>query len=202
MMRTIKLVSLAALFLLFVSPAFAGDANSVATGSIEAFDANQGSGTQTNADLWEDMDNALAGSGAQAAYTEYDANTGSGFQDNSQTFQDGWTDMANANSGIGAQVIDSLNSNGGNRVSSDVVLILGDEAVVANAALEASISDNGVSVGGNGGSANSSLYITDGSGFRNMAGINAIAMSSGHNSSQNVSVNVTAAVSTSGSTIE
>ena len=101
MMRTIKLVSLAALFLLFVSPAFAGDANSVATGVIEAYDANLGSGTQTNADLWEDMDNALAGSGAQSAYTAYDANTGSGFQDNSETSQDHWDDMGNANSGAG-----------------------------------------------------------------------------------------------------
>ena len=202
MMRTIKLMSVAALFLLIVSPAFAGDANTVATGTIEAFDVNQGAGTQTNGDFWDDMDNALTGSGAQATDTEHDANTGSGFQDNSYTSQDDWENMGNANSGIGAQVIDASNANGGDRTSSDIVLTLGDDSVVANAALEASISDNGISVSGAGGSANSNLHMTDDSGFRNMAGINAIALSSGHNSSQNVSVNVTASVSTSASTIE
>ena len=81
-------------------------------------------------------------------------------------------------------------------------MMLGDDSVVANGALESSVSGNAVIVSGAGGSANSSLYITDGSGFRNMAGVNAIALSSGHNSSQNVNVNVTASVSTSASTID
>ena len=197
MMRTIKLMGLAALFLLLVSPAFAGDGNTVATGPIEALDANQGDGLQTNADDWETMDNALAGSGAQNIGTGWDANTGSGSQDNSSTSQENWENMANANSGTGAQVIDATNSNGGNRNSSDLVLTLGDNAVVASGTLEASVSGNAVTVSGDGSSASSSLHITDGSGFRNMAGINAIALSSGHNSSQNVNVNVTASVTTS-----
>ena len=202
MMRTIKLTSVAALLFLIASPALAGDANTEAVGSIEAFDVNQGAGTQTNGDVWEEIDNALAGSGSQASDIGWDANTGSGSQDNSGTSQDNWEYMENANSGTGAQVIDSLNGNGGDRTSSDVILMLDDEAIVANASLEASISDNGVSVSGAGGSAGSSLFITNGSGFRNMAGVNAIALSSGHNSSQNVSVNVTASVSTSASSAE
>ncbi|MEE2675118.1 MAG: hypothetical protein VX466_15055 [Myxococcota bacterium] len=196
-MRTFKLTGLAALFLLIGSPAFAGDANTVATGQIEAFDVNQGASTQTNADDWEMMDNALAGSGSQTVDTGFDANTGTGEQDNSTTSQDHWEDMSNANSGIGAQVIDATNSNGGDRTSSDIVLTLGNSAVVATGTLEASVSGNSVSVSGDGGSASSSLHITDGSGFRNMAGVNAIALSSGHNSSQNVNVNVTASVTTS-----
>lgn len=202
MMRTIKLTGLTALSLVIASAAFAGDANTAAMGTIDALDANQGAGTQVNADNWEDMPNGLAGSGAQSVDTEYDANTGSGSQDNSTATQDDWHDMLNANTGSGAQVIDVTNSNGGDRTSSDVVLTLGDSPTVANSALESSISGNAVSTSGDGGHANSSLAIKDGSGFRNMAGVNAIALSSGHNSSQNVSVNVTASVSTSLSTIE
>ena len=118
------------------------------------------------------------------------------FAGDTNTSTSGTVEAFQANSGIGGQVIDSLNSNAGNRASSDIVMTLGDTPVVANAALEASISENGISVSGANGSANTALYMTDGSGFRNMAGVNAIAMSSGHNSSQHVSVNVTAAVTT------
>ena len=195
MMQAIKLTALATLSLLVASPAFAGDANTSTGGSIEAFQANSGSGTQTNASTWQAIDNALAGSGTQAVRTGADANTGSGSQDNSVTVQDFWEFIGNANSGTGGQVIDSLNSNPGDRTSSDIVMTLGDTPVVANAALGASISGNAVSVSGSGGSAGTALEMSDGSGFRNMAGVNAIALSSGHNSSQNVSVNVTAAVS-------
>jgi len=202
MMRIIMLAGLAALLLAIGSPAFAGDANTDASGIIEAFDVNQGDGEQTNGDDWETMDNALAGSGTQTIDTGEDANTGSGSQDNSTTSQNEWEDMGNANSGTGAQVIDSSNSNGGDRNSSDIVLTLGDNSVVANGALESSVSGNAVTVSGEGSTADSRLFITDGSGFRNMAGVNAIALSSGHNSSQNVSVNVTASVSTSASSAE
>ena len=202
MMRTINLTGLVALFFLIVSPAFAGDANTVATGEIMALDVNQGDGVQVNGDDWDYMQNALAGDGNQTVSPGEDANTGSGAQDNSGTSQDDWSDMGNANSGSGAQVIDSANSNGGDRTSSDIVLTLGANAVVASASLEASVSGNAVTVSGDGGSASSSLYITDGSGFRNMAGVNAIALSSGHNSSQNVNVNVTASVKTGITTIE
>ena len=196
-MHTIQWAVLAAFSLGMVSPVLAGDANTSVGGSIEARDANQGAGTQTNADDWVEISNALAGPGAQAVYNEQNANTGSGSQDNSRTFQDAWHDIDNANVNSGAQVLDSTNSNGGNRTSSDIVLTLGENVVVANGALEASISGNSVSAPGAGGHANSGLSIGDGSGFRGFAGVSAIALSSGHNSSQNVSVNVTASVTAS-----
>ena len=51
-----------ALFFITVSPAFAGDANTLASGTIDAYDVNSGAGTQTNADDWSEIDNSLAGS--------------------------------------------------------------------------------------------------------------------------------------------
>lgn len=184
-----------ALFFITVSPAFAGDANTLASGTIDAYDVNSGAGTQTNADDWSEIDNSLAGSGAQSIAAQGDANTGSGFQDNTLTRQDNWHDIPVANTSSGAQVLDSTNSNGGDRISDDVVLTLGETPTVANASLEASISGNAVSASGDEGHASSSLSMLDGSGFSSFAGVNAIALSSGHNSSQNVSVNVTASVS-------
>lgn len=193
--RKIKLLTLMGLCLTVAAPSFAGDANTDAAGRIDALDANQGAGTQVNADDWSEISNVLAGSGTQAVDTEGDANTGSGSQNNSYASQDYWEAMENANSGSGAQVIDSSNSNGGDRTSNDIVMTLGSHAAVASSALESSISGNAVTVTGEGaGSAGSSLAITDGSGFFNLAGVNAIALSSGHNSSQNISVNVTASV--------
>ena len=197
-MRTITLGAIAALSLMIASPDLAGAANADtdATGPINALDVNQGSGLQTNADDWENMDAALAGDGNQSAAIAGEANTGSGSQDNSSASQDAWSNMDNANAGSGAQVHNSSNSNGGDRTSSDIVMNLGDTAVVANGALEASVSGNSVNVSGSDTSASSGLSISDGSGFSNMNGVNAIALSSGHNSSQNVNVNVTASVST------
>ena len=200
MMRKFKLLALSALSLAIAAPALAGDANTMAEGTIDALDANQGTGTQVNADDWSEISNVLAGSGMQAIDTGGDANTGSGAQNNTYASQDGWEAIDNANAGSGAQVMDSSNSNGGDRTSSDIVISLGSHATVANSALEASISGNAVTVGGEGeggGAAGSSLSITDESGFFNLAGVNAIALSSGHNSSQNISVNVTASVGTS-----
>ena len=176
-----------ALFLVPAGTAFAGD--------TDAVDANHGNGSQHNADDWELVGNALAGSGNQSAMTDGPANSGSGEQDNSYVGADEWVDMFNANAGAGAQVIDSANSNGGDRVSNDVVIDLGDDAVLASAALQSQVSGNSVTVSGVNAEANSSVSITDGSGFSNMYGINAIALSSGANASQNVSVNVTAKVS-------
>jgi hypothetical protein len=188
--------AVAALSLLIVPAAFAGDANTDATGAIEALDANQGSGSQTNADNWESMDNVLAGGGSQSSFTGFDANTGSGSQDNSSASNDDWQDMINANAGSGAQVLDSQNSNGGDRDSNDIVMTLGNNAAVANGALESAVTGNAVTVSGTDTSATSTLEISDEAGFSNMAGVNAIALSSGANSSQNVSVNVTASVTT------
>ncbi|MFP8881732.1 MAG: hypothetical protein VCE43_20850 [Myxococcota bacterium] len=197
-MRTITLGAIAALSLMIASAGLAGAANADtdATGPINALDVNQGSGTQVNADVWEDMDAALAGNGNQGVDIEGEANTGSGSQDNSETSQNLWSNISNANAGSGTQLHKSSNSNGGDRTSNDIVMSLGDTAVVANGALEASVSGNSVTVSGSDTSASSGLSISDGSGFSNMNGVNAIALSSGHNSSQNVNVNVTASVST------
>ena len=192
MMRTITLGAIAALSFMIAS---AGLAGADPVGPINALDVNQGSGLQTNADDWENMDAALAGDGNQSAAIAGEANTGSGSQDNSSASQDAWSNMDNANAGAGAQVINSSNSNGSDRTSNDIVMNLGATAVVANGALEASVSGNSVTVSGSDTSASSGLSISDGSGFSNMNGVNAIALSSGHNSSQNVSVNVTAEVS-------
>ena len=196
-MRKINLWAgtLAALSLLVpVGIAFAGDANTNATGTINALDANQGSGTQTNADDWENMTNVLAGSGSQTSNTTGDANTGSGSQDNSDDTADNWMDIGNGNNGSGAQILGSRNSNGGDRVSSDIVMELGGGGSVANSALESTVSGNAVTVTAMHASANSALTMNGGSGFSQMYGVNAIALSTGANSSQNVNVNVTANV--------
>ena len=162
---------------------------------IDADDVNSGAGTQTNADDWSEIENSLAGSGAQSIAAQGDANTGSGFQDNTLTKQDEWHDIPIANTSSGAQVLDSTNSNGANRTSNDVILTLGEAPTVATASLEASISGNSISASGAGGHASSGLSMQDGGGFHGFAGVSAIALSAGHNSSQNVSVNVTASVS-------
>jgi hypothetical protein len=199
-MRKINLwaVGFAALSLLVPAGfAVAGDANTNATGQIEALDANQGSGSQTNADDWENMSNVLAGSGSQNSDTGNDANTGSGSQDNSSDTSDNWSNIGNGNNGSGAQVLGSANSNGGDRTSSDIVMNLGDGGSVTNAALESTVSGNAVTVTAMSASANSALNMTGESGFAGMYGVNAIALSTGANSSQNVSVNVTASVDSS-----
>jgi len=178
--------------------AFAGDSNTLASGFIDAVDANQGSGTQVNGDDWKEMFNALVGSGNQSADIYGPANTGSGEQDNS--FVDGadWKEIVNANAGPGSQVLQGTNSNGGDRVSNDVVIDLGSSSAVANAALEAQVTGNAVVASGANAQANSSITMSGNSGFTNMYGVNASAVSSGANSSQNVSVNVTARVNAGG----
>jgi hypothetical protein len=177
--------------------ALAGDedvtANSGDAG-IWAEDANQGRGVQNNADDWQNMDNALAGNGAQNADTDGNANTGTGFQDNTETYQDEWYGIDNANSGRGAQVLDSTNTNGGDRISNDTLVDAGDTVSLANADLEAAVSGNSVAVAGSGGNADSGMSIYGDSRFSGLSGVSAIALGSGGNASQNVSINVTAAV--------
>ena len=191
---------LLALFLTPVGVAFAGDANVTADAAsngadgIFGLDANQGSGTQTNADDWYELDNALAGSGAQNTDTEGNANTGSGTQNNAFTTQQRWKDMDYANTGTGAQVLSSDNSNGGERLSDDVVIDMGDTTRLATADLEAAVSGNSVTVAGPDGGADAQLEISGDSQFHGLAGVNAIALGSGGNASQNVSVNVSAAI--------
>jgi len=138
--------------------------------------------------------NGMSGSGSQAADVAGDSNAGSGTQNNQSLDASVWETMDNANAGSGTQLVGSSNSNGGNRNSDDVVVDAGDAAAVSNSALAGTVSNNQVLVTTDGSSANSSLTLSDGAGFTNMYGVNAIALSSGANSSQNVSVNVSAFV--------
>ena len=170
----------------------------LAEGAINALDTNQGSGVQTNASDWENISAALAGDGTQNTEIDGDANTGSGTQDNSQASSDYWKSIGNANTGSGAQVTDSSNSNGGDRVSDDIILGAGRDSTVGNAALEATVSGNSVVVEGTDGAASSGLSISAGSQFNGLSGVSAVAMGSGSNASQNVGVNVTAIVSSAG----
>jgi len=182
-----------ALWVANAGTALAGDANTNAEGAINALDANRGTGTQVNADDWENMDNVFAGDGAQTQDTVGNANTGDGLQDNSGSSADSWTELENANNGDGSQVNAASNSNGGDRDSDDIVLSLGDgDSSVSSSALEAAISGNAVTVSGESASANSEMGMDTGAGFHDMSGVSAVAMAAGANASQNVSVNVTA----------
>ncbi len=190
---------LAALFsvsLIVAGEGLAGDADTVASGSIAAMDANQGSGTQTNADVWEDIGNAVAGSGNQSSDTDGSANTGSGDQVNAESDADGWNSISNANNGSGEQISNSENSNGGDRISNDLVIGLGVAASIADGALESSVSGNSMLASGSSSDLDSNLSITSDSGFSSMSGVNAIAATSAGNASQSVGVNVTATVTT------
>ena len=179
----------------------AGDSNTNSEGTISALDANRGTGVQVNADTWENMDNVLAGDGSQTQDTTGNANTGSGDQDNSVSTSDGWSGQSDheggshVNNGSGSQVNGSRNSNGGDRDSNDIVISGGDNIAVASAALEATVTGNAVSITELNASVDSSMSLSDGSGFRDMAGVSAVAMAAGSNASQNVNVQVTADVS-------
>jgi hypothetical protein len=187
------LMLLLALWVANAGTALAGNENINARGDLDALDANQGKGVQVNADKWENMDNVLAGDGNQTQDTVNNANTGEGFQDNSTASADGWNEMENANNGSGTQTGNSSNSNGGDRNSNDIVFTLGHEdSSVSSSALEASVSGNAISVGADYAQADSEMSLEGYSGFRDLAGVSAVAMASGANSSQNVSINVTA----------
>jgi hypothetical protein len=175
----------------------AGNANTNSEGTINALDANRGTGVQVNADKWENMDNVLAGGGSQTQDTMRNANTGSGVQDNSISSASGWSgspDGSSVNNGSGSQLGGSTNSNGGNRNSNDIVIGGGDETAVASAALEASVTGNAVSILELNATVDSSMRLDNMSGFKDLAGVSAIAMAAGSNASQNVSVQVTAEV--------
>ncbi len=199
MAKKVMLAAIALTLALWVAnagTALAGNENTNARGDLNALDANQGTGVQVNADHWENMDNVLAGDGTQTQDTVNNANTGEGLQDNSTSSADGWDDLENANNGSATQTVDSSNSNGGDRISNDIVLSLGDDgSSVSSAALEATVSGNSVLVEADFARADSGMSLGAGSGFRDLAGVSAVAMAAGANASQNVSVNVTAAVS-------
>ncbi len=175
----------------------AGNTNTNSEGVINALDANRGTGVQVNADKWENMDNVLAGDGSQTQDTMRNANTGSGTQDNSLSSASGWSGSSNGssvNNGAGSQLAGSTNSNGGNRNSNDIVIGGGDDTAVASAALEASVTGNAVSILELNATVDSSMTLDNMSGFKDMAGVSAVAMAAGSNASQNVNVQVTADV--------
>lgn len=175
----------------------AGNENTNAEGMISALDANRGTGVQVNADTWENMDNVLAGDGSQTQDTMGNANTGSGSQDNSTSSASGWSgssDGSSVNNGSGGQLGDSQNSNGGDRISNDIVMTGGNEVAIASAALEAVVTGNAVSLMEINTTVDSSMTLDQSSGFRDMAGVSAIAMAAGSNASQNVNVQVSADV--------
>ncbi len=175
----------------------AGNTNTNSEGVINALDANRGTGVQVNADKWENMDNVLAGDGSQTQDTMRNANTGSGTQDNSLSSASGWSGSSNGssvNNGSGSQLAGSTNSNGGNRNSNDIVIGGGDDTAVASAALEASVTGNAVSILELNATVDSSMTFDNMSGFKDMAGVSAVAMAAGSNASQNVNVQVTADV--------
>jgi hypothetical protein len=177
--------------------ALAGNTNSNSEGVINALDANRGTGVQVNADKWENMDNVLAGEGSQTQDTMGSANTGSGSQDNSSSSANGWSgspDGSSVNNGSGAQLGDSTNSNGGNRNSNDIVIGGGDETAVASAALEAAVTGNAVSLLELNATVDSSMKLDNMSGFKDLAGVSAVAIAAGSNASQNVNVQVSADV--------
>ncbi len=187
-------VILAGAPLLLPIKAHAGSTGTLASGDPNAVDVNQGSGSQINADDWEAIETALAGEGAQASGTLGSSNTGSGIQDNSSVISPEWREVENANSGSGNQFVNSKNSDGGDRISDDVVLVLGENAQVAHNDLESAVSGNEVLISGDFSATDSSLSIGAGGGFTGLSGIQVIALESGNNTTQNVGVNVTAGV--------
>ena len=119
------------------------------------------------------------------AVTE-DVNIGSGEQVNAND----WQDMFDVNAGGNQLTGGGINSNAGDRSSDDVVLNLGDLPLLASTALDVEVVGNEISVTGSGSSADSSLTFSDHSGFTNSYGVTAVAINSGANASQSVSVNV------------
>jgi hypothetical protein len=189
-------IALFSVFLITAGESFAGDQDTTTTGGIQALDANQGSGTQVNADTWEDIGNSVAGDGSQSSDTDGSSNTGSGSQNSSSSNANSWKAVDNANNGSGEQIDNSGNSNGNDRLSNDLIIGLGHDGSIADSALDATVSGNAILAQGSSANLDANLSIDSRSGFDSMAGINAVAATSAANSSQNVGVNVTASVST------
>ena len=126
-----------------------------------------------------------------ADVTTDDLNLGSGTQPNAND----WHDMFDVNVDGNQLTGGGINSNGGDRNSDDVVILSGAMPEVANYALDASVSDNSISVAGSGSSADSAVAFSGNSGWTNSYGITAVAVNSGAGASQSVSVNVMSSLS-------
>lgn len=123
------------------------------------------------------------------ALTE-DLNVGSGTQTNAND----WEDMGDTNAGGNQLTGGGTNSNGGDRTSDDVAILLGSEAEVANYALDVSVTENGLIVDGDEASADSTTSFDGASGFESSYGVTAVSVNAGAGASQSVSVNVTSSV--------
>ena len=121
-------------------------------------------------------------------------NVGSGNQTNAND----WENMSDVNAGGNQLTGGGVNSNAGDRTSDDVVLNLGDTPLLANAALDVEVSGNSAHVAGDGSSANSSVGISELSGFKENYGVTAVSLNSGSSASQSVSVNVMSDLSLGG----
>lgn len=119
------------------------------------------------------------------------ANVGSGEQINAND----WEDMLNVNAGGNQLTGGGMNSNGGDRTSNDVVIILPDYPVLASTALDVTVSGNEIGAGGDGASVDSTVAFSDSSGFRSSYGVTAVAINAGANASQSISINVMSEVS-------
>ena len=107
------------------------------------------------------IERALTGTGNQSQRISGAAQTGSGFQDNAAVDASGWSGIDSANAGTGAQIKNSMNANGRDRISSDTVLHLPDAIEVTNASLRSRVANNSVDVTQTGGAVNSSLVIRE-----------------------------------------
>ena len=122
-----------------------------------------------------------------------DVNVGSGVQVNAVN----WADMADVNAGGNQLTGGGVNSNGGERISADLVMALAGMTTVTSSALDVEVKGNSIRIEGENASANSTLLFADGSGFSNNYGVTAVGINAGANSSQNVSVNIMSSVSIS-----
>lgn len=118
-------------------------------------------------------------------------NVGSG----EQTNVDDWEAMESVNVNGNQLTGGGENSNAGDRESGDVVILMGEDAEIGNYALDASVSNNSVSVAGSGSSADSESEFSSHSGFSSSYGVTAASLNAGASASQSVNVNVTSSVS-------
>ena len=159
---------------------------------------SEGPSGPMNAGDWSEIDGSLVGTGNQARAVGGSANTGSGSQTDSNVEANNWSDVVNANAGSGGQVTKSTGSSGRDRESDSLEIGTFDESsmLVSQSVLESSVSRNAVAVAGRESSSDSSFAMRDNSQVSGLLGMNAIAIATGANMSQNVNVSMLGILST------
>ena len=99
------------------SASWADDSNTGVPNSSVSTNAVSAAPLQASGNSWSVIEGAVVGSGNQTLSVFGNANTGSGDQNNSEAAATNWRNITNANAGSGAQVVDSVNSNGRDRKS-------------------------------------------------------------------------------------